>query len=497
MHYAESQLFLAINKNWWALLLMVLFIINCIFWEIQPTVWLDEVSYTDPAANLAAGNGFVSTAWYAQNDHSFWSGNVPLHQFLLTAWFRLFGFSEIASRIFSYFIMSVAIGTLVVALKRLGLLSEGGWLAVLTLMLFTLDGVSFSYRSGRPDAVTFLICAAQFFALSIQKSKLKYGLLFIIGALAPWAGLQIVVFLGIIWISTTLLSKGRLFPHACAAGAGVVFGIIALLLLYFSEGTLVDFWKSIRHHTLEKTIQSDFPIKQMLTLPFVDRSGAFILCGILVAFLCSHVRGNRIAQSYSILGACAMVFIPVLLFIAGTYKIYYSWMSLIPASILLVLALNNIRSKIADTLSISLIIAAILVGLPTRIVIASNLNYMQTKALSERSIKAEVRQDDIVLAHSKFFYMLKPQVKKVFFNWYLDTISPEEIASVTLMVVDPTSGPWLAEINRNEWKIVSEVKRPSINPTNRLLGQILTRAGKQQTSLGYDLLILRRERIEP
>ena len=53
----------------------------------------DNPGYVDPSVNYVTGHGFTSTCWYAQSGAAFWAGNVPLYQFLLIPWFKIFGVS--------------------------------------------------------------------------------------------------------------------------------------------------------------------------------------------------------------------------------------------------------------------------------------------------------------------------------------------------------------------------------------------------------------------
>ena len=80
---------------WWESIAASLILFSFLFASLlvatrTPTVFMDEVEYTDPAANLYFGKGFTSTMW-AQDRHEFWCGNVPLYQGLLFAAFKIFG----------------------------------------------------------------------------------------------------------------------------------------------------------------------------------------------------------------------------------------------------------------------------------------------------------------------------------------------------------------------------------------------------------------------
>jgi len=70
-------------------ILGVVLITNISTAELSPTVWMDEVMFTDPAVNLRLFGRFTSSAWPAQSDQDFWSSYPPLHSLLLSAWLWL------------------------------------------------------------------------------------------------------------------------------------------------------------------------------------------------------------------------------------------------------------------------------------------------------------------------------------------------------------------------------------------------------------------------
>src|SRR5689334_18193604 len=93
------------KREIWCVILFLLgfLLVNLATSARYPYVWIDEVMYSDPAVNLYLGNGFTSTAWYAQPSNEFWAGNVPLHSALLYLWMKTFGFSIVAVRSINYF----------------------------------------------------------------------------------------------------------------------------------------------------------------------------------------------------------------------------------------------------------------------------------------------------------------------------------------------------------------------------------------------------------
>src|SRR5205085_1258205 len=120
--------------------------------------WLDELSYTDPAATWHFQHQFASTIWDVRGE-PFWVGNVPLHQILLGFWMKLFGFSIYVVRGAS--LVYTVLGALILYLG----LQRAGWLASLRARLLFLvtflsgTGCVALYRNGRYDALGFLLVA--------------------------------------------------------------------------------------------------------------------------------------------------------------------------------------------------------------------------------------------------------------------------------------------------------------------------------------------------
>ena len=105
-------------------ILIAFVVINTSVAMLYPPVNADEVLFTDPAANLAAGEGFRSSMWYTQPYDSLYASNAPLYSLMLAAWINLTGFSPVAVRTLNYVLMALA--TFVLNRFRIGLLQFVG-----------------------------------------------------------------------------------------------------------------------------------------------------------------------------------------------------------------------------------------------------------------------------------------------------------------------------------------------------------------------------------
>ena len=136
------------------LLLVGLFLgVNLLTLTRFPSVWVDEIQFADPAVRLASGQGFTSTAWFGQDSHHFFAGNVPLFSGLLGGWLSMVGPGLIAERLFN---LGLFVGILALVwrfLKRTRLVPSPGWRMVALVLLATGHAMTFSYRSGRYDVL--------------------------------------------------------------------------------------------------------------------------------------------------------------------------------------------------------------------------------------------------------------------------------------------------------------------------------------------------------
>ena len=97
-------------------------LVNLLTAARSPTVWLDEIRFKDPAANLVEGHGLTSTAWEFQSAQELWAGNAPLHTWLLVLWIKMFGLTPTAVRAVNFVYIAIAALLLWVGVRRLGLI---------------------------------------------------------------------------------------------------------------------------------------------------------------------------------------------------------------------------------------------------------------------------------------------------------------------------------------------------------------------------------------
>jgi hypothetical protein len=215
----------------------------------SPIIETDEVLYTDPSANLYFGNGFTSTGWYAQSGDQFWAGNVPLHQVFLYYWIRIFGFSPISVRSINYIYMAAVAIIIWLSTIRLDLIKKQISRLALVFLILTDYGITYSYRSGRPDIICVLLCSLIFLSYSIRNKLFRYISISILSVLFPFAGLQLVIYSFALGTVLVCFLKREILKEFLIVQFSSLFGFLMLISLYIDKGVLKAFFFSIAPHS--------------------------------------------------------------------------------------------------------------------------------------------------------------------------------------------------------------------------------------------------------
>lgn len=465
--------------------------LNFATYQIQPTVWIDEAAYADPAINWAMGKGFVSSAWYAQPDHVFWAGNVPLYQVLLAGWMKILGVSEASVRLFGDLMGCAAVAIFVWAASRLLPFKSRGWMAGTFLLLLLADGSSFSYRSARPDALAMVLAALQLLAVSLPRKGTRRALLLATSMLAPWTALQLVLYLAFVWAAAIAMNWRKYWADAVLVGLGTAAGLAGLGLLYLWQGTLMDFWHSIRQHTAAGG-SGGLDWKGWFLSPLVDRSSWVLLpLSIFLAGWGRSVHERRIWLP-ALEGLFSLLLVPWLMRVGGTYKLYYAWMALVPGILFLVASAQACGPRWLKNGTCLMFLVAILAGFPLRLFFSVLADPLPLKRQAMEMIVTELKPEDRVICHSKFYYPIRLKAEQVYSPSYLRRITREELASVNILVLDPQSGPWPEEERKEDWKEVSRLSSSNHEKLPLFLQDALRKYTAREINLPWDMVIYRR-----
>ncbi len=433
-------------------LLVLLVGINLATADLYPVVWLDEVQLVEPAVNLATGSGFHSSAWGSQPWSETWLSYMPLYPLVLSVWLRLFGVSLLSARSFGIVLAAVSIGVAWLAARRHGVLRTERARIAFVVLAGCGAGLSFSYRCGRGDTVTFALLAASFLAASDDSPLRRRFALLALGALIPISGLQGLAFVGLLGAILLAFVGRRVLEPVLLLTAGGVLGLALLSAILRVMGLWETFSRVIvAGRGLGGSVLTN-ALDRLTRFPSVaiEDQSAVVLGLLCLAGLLFRSEGfrSRILSAQAFGAVCA-VWVPTLMCAAGRYALYYAWMVWIP------LCLAALRfhergegSAVTPAVGRTVLVAAALVGLPLQLALAF-INYPARSArLVDEMVASEVSPGLVVYCDHAAYYAARRTASRVLLTSYNSRITQEEIASVGAVVARVGPGQVFEQVDR-------------------------------------------------
>ncbi|MDB6023711.1 MAG: hypothetical protein JWQ04_3568 [Pedosphaera sp.] len=474
-----------------------------------PFVWIDEVMYSDPAVNLYLGHGFTSSAWYVQHANEFWAGNVPLHSFLLYLWMKLFGFSILAVRSINYVYLVAAALLFWRACIRLNLVTTS-WARLLLLgLIMTGYSMVFAYRSGRPDCLALLLVCAVIYVHSRACWRQRIFGTMALGALMPWAGLQLLPLLAVGGCLLFLYLGRKILPAVLATWTGVALGGAALAWFYVSHGVLDRFLLSIRQHTTvgffgwlgrgelrhSNLVPKDFSFMVMFALA--------VIMAVRALWRNQH-KETGTGDSQSKHTSCAgflksplsfgLVYsltLTVALILSGKFPTYYGWMTYVPLCLCVCMALSHsppggiwrwiCGAFLAGAMGISLALNGV-----TAAADWSDRDYSNV----EKLLRENVNASDWLYGEHAAYYAAKRTAARTFMPLYLSAFLPEEKQRLTVLIITPKDFDEVTNVIGGNWISTGKKFTPERNgfwASRRNMGFLSMR--------NYELEVYRRDGI--
>ena len=429
--------------GWFLLLSVVWLAANIATADRSPSVWQDEVSYSDPGINLATGRGWTTTTWPFQSRDEFFCSNVPLHPLALAGWVRVFGWSPTAVRSMNFAFVVLATAVLWKALYQAGIVRSIAGRLGTTVLLFGGASMAFSFRSGRPDMIAFLLTTIVFAIVVADKGRLAHLRLLLASIFLPLAALQVlpyIAFLGLVG----LLAAGRQFLlKVMLVGIGSAVGLFGWLAFLHSNGLLARFWGAVTGASSTsggistRIAEAIFGIR-------IDPS-AHILIAVLALFVVMRVARDGLAglklREPAVLGILLGLGVPAFVGFAGKFPIYYGWMKLAPMAICVMAAWERETALPKSwpwlrraTVAFALLAAA---AWPLRIAVAvlewGSRDYAPVQAFC----LAHVNSADAAVCDYQAYYPIRRQAAMTFTHNYLPVMSAADRAAVSVLVLDP------------------------------------------------------------
>jgi hypothetical protein len=391
---------------------------NLVTAPYSPDPWLDEVSYGEPAANLAAQGHLISDAWGTRG-HPVWTGNVPLYQLLLAGLIKVFGFScrTVRGGDMAYYTLSVFLIYQIV--RRYELIQKTRFRLLLVGVLLAGTGLVALYRNGRYDALgTLLVVFWIGCALQSRKKPVWHIGAFLAAMLMPAASLNIAPLLVLCGLAALCLWRWKAFSALAVAGVGGLTGIALLQAAYTHYG-VHHIFHEVMASAGGRNLAADF-IQSVFKNPSYV---AGMAGGCLLVFLLKRADSpkemdcnKRVAVA---LFAVALV-LPWFMALVGKYHIYYTWMAIIPASVcaFMVMEFTAVPGFWRNA-SLVLILLATLPGLPRRSVrIVTSWAQHRPEEIAGFAVK-NVSPTDVVFVIVQcdpVYYALHDRVSRSFWN---------------------------------------------------------------------------------
>ena len=463
---------------WLFLILACFFAVNVATSAWFPAPWVDEVSYSDPAIRFVLGKGFTSAAWPSQGSWEFWASNCPLHQLLLIPWLRVFGISATAVRTFNFAVGSVGVFLLWAAAKRAGWIQGSAWRLGFVTLLLCGFGMTFLFRSGRPDGITFLVAAALALEFANGTSRWRKWYLAFLGVLVPWAGLQLGAYVFAVFLIGMFFSSRAIWTLALWVSFGILLGVILLVGMYAANGVAMRFLENTvaSGHTLsgelaQLAVRRDSTAVSRATERFqgylhsyrvwlLDPSYVWVVSSLLICSFCEWRQGLFTRKSPIFFGLVAGLGVPILVLLSGKYTLYYTWMGFLIVGVCSFAALSRLSSRQNPFMRFSALLpllVAALIGLPQQVyrsVRGSRLDLVGVERFFRSNVAAS---DQVFVAAEAYYAAIGCSTETYFFGYSggrgLREMPDEQRAKVSTMVINPENldlcvkklgGQWVA-----------------------------------------------------
>ncbi|MHC5596208.1 MAG: hypothetical protein ACYTXC_09670 [Nostoc sp.] len=408
--------------------------------------WWDEILYVDPAVNLYLGQGFNSSAWFAQSKDEFFAGYPPLYSFLLYLWMQMFGFSLRVARSVNYSLAVISALILWKTTIRLNLVASGIWRVFLLALLFVSVGYGFDFRPGRPDILMTALAMIAFLAYSIKIKYLRYLSLTCICVFFPFSGLSLIAYT-VIFSSLILLYLKRSFLKEFAAIiTGLAVGSLSLFGFYSTHGAWKGFVASVMANSSLSLPGSKGTLldKLLLNISSVFSGGPikWLLVSILAIAIYKIVKGEFRFHSFASFGVAAGFIIPFAMRTVGSYPSYYGWMTCVPVSVCICSEIpklipshgqRSIRPVVVG-LTIFLLLFAPPLHLDSFVTI-----WRSDYSAIENFVSRNVSKNDWVMGDPLTYYALKNKAEVVFHPFYIPIVSEKEKERISVIIAQPYS----------------------------------------------------------
>jgi hypothetical protein len=494
---------------------------NLLTFDCYPSVWCDEVLFSEPAINRVKHGSFTTTVWEYNPANTFPVVNCPLYPMALVPWLAAMGTTLLAVRSLNYTLMAIAALLVWAASWRFRLVKSSWARLTMVVVLHLGYGMSYCYRCSRPDILGMLCLLLLLFAFAVRRQCYREICLLGLAAASVWVGLQVALYAafasGLAWV----LLRRPGFRDLAVLGIGFLIGASSLVLFLFWHGVLFNFYLSIiglmgetYAHSRVVPVATAF-LRTIVQTPLgylADFSTLVLTLG-LVSLL--WATWKRLVHATRCLSVCCLLLVfgtPMLFNLVGHDAFYYSYVRFVPAT----LAWFAVYSELALTgtpvrwplklVFLTTVVVVCLVGLPLRL--AFTLAFVKAAPRSEvrRIVSSKISPADVVFSDYAPFFEVKEVAKVVYdpyFSWKLVyrnvtglDFTPEEKREISVLVIRPERRERLTAFFGGAWTTVSEPfgETQDLDRMARLpvIGGRLVHYAEQPQNERYRVQILRR-----
>ena len=467
---------LGLDEQWWiAALVIGVCLLHVVTATWFPAPWTDEVMYSDPAVRWLVGKGFTSTAWPSQPSTEFWASNSPLHENLLACWLAVFGISPTALRSINVVFGGLAVWLLCMAARRGGWVTGRGWTVVLAVLLLTAMSMTKLLRYGRPDAITLLVAAAVVYEFAAGPERWRWWYVVLLGAVVPWAGLQLGAYAVGVFLVALLLAPARVWRFGLCLCGGMALGVASLLGYLAAHGVALCFLQNtvLSGHTVTGDMAQLAVFNDAKTLGRLgvrlgelgrsyqawlrDPSFPWVIASLLGAALWAWRTRQWTWRSPLGFGLLAGLGVPLFVMISGRYPWHYTWMGYIIVAVSAAAALSQLWPRMGPVMrgvtAVPLLVS-VLVGTPLAFRNALRDPLVDWDRV-ETFFREQVRPTDHALVLPSLYYVSTAHAAETYLPTYgggrrLREWPADQQAAVTVMVIEPS------EVESSVKKIVGE-----------------------------------------
>ncbi len=474
-------------REWFGVLVLLalLFGLDLLTYNISPTVWCDDISFTEPAINFVLRGSYTSAVWPFQPLNTFPAVNCPLYTQSIAGWLALFGTDLFAVRSYNYFLMTVSCLLFWLLLHRLKLLPSARWRLAFVTVFHLGYGISFAYRCSRPDTLGLCLTLVLGLLFAARPAPARNFWLLAVSVVLPWVSLTGGLYAGLACFCAVLVLGRSRFFEAVVVWAGLAVGVLSLVWFLVSQNALQNFIAGANsavgdHYFLasKASILTRIGWLSAITLPeyFKEYSSTILWMGSLVLLVLCRRELKANANWRVIIGsALLLVATPLVFNLTGHYAFYYSYTIFTPALILFAAAafpasrpeLRPQTAGILPTMVIfTTIVATALVGLPLRTAINLALTKIVPRAEIQRHVAMVVTTNDVVFTDDTAFFEVKPLAKVVYNRWsFIDFIctpfpgrhmTQADKDSLNKIVVRADQSNFFIKFFGGQWRAVTE-----------------------------------------